>query len=122
MVEPIGNVHPGCWDLLQRVRQTRLTRRQFIPGAAAAGLTLTQLSRVHIVVLLKVMFWHVAPTVNARSHGLPTDPVDTPDPLGGEIVPGAVLPLALVKLNEAPFCATVSVSPIPTDGQYTLQT
>jgi hypothetical protein len=43
MVEPIGNVHPGCWDLLQRVRQTRLTRRQFIPGAAAAGLALTQL-------------------------------------------------------------------------------
>jgi hypothetical protein len=78
--------------------------------------------RVHIVVLLNVMVLHVAPTVNVRSHGLPTDPVDTPDALGGEIVPGAALPLALVKVNEAPFCATVSISPIPTDGQYSLQT
>src|SRR3984885_10393055 len=36
-------VHPGWLDLAQRVSRTRLTRRQFVPRAAAAGLALSQL-------------------------------------------------------------------------------
>ena len=43
MVESTDDIHQGWWDLIRRVRQTRLTRRQFMPRAAAAGLALTQL-------------------------------------------------------------------------------
>src|SRR6202050_576881 len=43
MVGPKANLHQGWLELFRRVHQTRMTRRQFIPGAAAAGLTLTHL-------------------------------------------------------------------------------
>src|SRR5580700_6003648 len=43
MVTPTPNIHPGWWDLSRRIRQTKMTRRQFMPSAAAAGLALTGL-------------------------------------------------------------------------------
>jgi phospholipase C len=43
MQEPKANLNQGWLDLFRRVRQTTMTRRHFIPRAAAAGLALTQL-------------------------------------------------------------------------------
>jgi phospholipase C len=38
-----NEIHPGWQDLVRRVSRTRLTRRQFVPRAAAAGLALSQI-------------------------------------------------------------------------------
>src|ERR1700729_2130712 len=43
MVESKANIHQGWLELFRRLHQTRMTRRQFMPRAAATGLAFTQL-------------------------------------------------------------------------------